>query len=69
MVVGYMQSDNRWKERGEELQNSSYTRRTPSEWWLLEYLIYKLIEKMAALIGKKRKNREKESKLDDSGTC
>lgn len=63
-----MRRDNRWKERGDELQESNLNRRTPSEWWLLGYLIHGLIGKLQALTGRKQENGDEESKPDDGST-
>jgi hypothetical protein len=65
-VLEDMRSDNHWKERGEELQDLNPTRRTPSEWWLLGYLVYRL---MGALTGKKRENKRKASRVDGDRAC
>jgi hypothetical protein len=68
MVVEDMQDNNRWKERGEELRHLGPTRRTPSEWWLLGYLMYKSLEKIKSLARVKRENKMKKSKLN-GGAC
>jgi hypothetical protein len=51
-----------WEERGEEFENLDHTQRTPSDQWLLGYLINRLIGKMSAFTGIRRTNREKKVK-------
>jgi hypothetical protein len=60
-----MRSDNRWKEKGEELQEFNLTRRTPSEWWLLGYVMYRTMGKIWASTEKNLENGDEESRLDD----
>lgn len=64
-VVGDMRRDSRWSKIGGEFRDIGPTRRTPSEWWLLVYLVCRLARKIrASLTGVWRENREKELVLD-----
>ena len=65
-VVRNMRNDTRWKERGEEFQDFNLTRRTPSEWWLLGYMVYRL---MGTLTEKKRRSKGKESSAVGGNAC
>ena len=65
-IVRDMRSDNRWKEKGEEFQDFNPTRRTPSEWWILGYMVHRLVE---WLTGKTQWNRGTESKVDGGNAC
>ncbi|KAI1126704.1 ankyrin repeat-containing domain protein [Nemania abortiva] len=49
-ILEDMRGDNRWKEKGRKFQDINVSRNTPSEWWLVGYLGYKL---MSALGRKK----------------
>ena len=66
-LVRDMRSDNRWKIKEEELQEFDLTRRTPSEWWVFGYLMYRIIGAIRALTEKKPENDDEESKLDGGG--
>jgi len=63
-----MRRDDNWKERGDKLHDISFNRRTPSEWLLVGYLIYRLAGKFKALIGKRHKHDDEESEPDGNST-
>jgi hypothetical protein len=65
-VLKSMQSDGRWKERGEKLEAFASTRRTPSEWLLVGYLVDKLI---GSLAGRKQQNKEEQSTVNPDNAC
>jgi hypothetical protein len=67
-LVRDMRSDNRWKERGEELQEFNSTRKTPSEWWIFGYVIYRIMGTIQWSTEKKLDNGDEESKLDGGST-
>ncbi|KAF3389537.1 Ankyrin-1 [Penicillium rolfsii] len=46
-VLRSMQGDSRWKERGKKLEDFDYTQTTPSEWWLVGYLVDKFVGLLA----------------------
>jgi hypothetical protein len=46
ILVRDMRNDDSWKELGTKLQESNPNRRTPSDWWLIVYLIHRLIKKV-----------------------
>lgn len=66
-LVRDMRSDNRWKIIGEELQEFDLTRRTPSEWWIFGYLMYRIMGAIRALTQRKPENDDEESKRDGGG--
>ncbi len=66
-VVREMQGDNHWKKRGDGLHEFNFNRRTPSEWLLVGYLLYRLAEKFKALTGKKQKQGDEEAEPDGNG--
>ncbi|KAI0118811.1 ankyrin repeat-containing domain protein [Nemania sp. FL0031] len=53
-VLQDMRSDDRWKEKGRKFQDMDLSRTTPSEWWLLGYLGYRLT---TALRRKKKESQ------------
>lgn len=52
-LVTEMRIDDSWKELGTKLQGSSPNRRTPSDWWLVVYLIHRSIRRVAGKKGRK----------------
>jgi hypothetical protein len=67
-LVRDMGRDNRWKERGDELQEFNLTRNAPSEWWLFGYVMYRIIKTIRMSTEKKPAGGDEESKLDEGGT-
>ncbi|PQE15320.1 ankyrin repeat-containing protein [Rutstroemia sp. NJR-2017a BVV2] len=65
-MLNDMRSDNRWKEKGEEFQDSGPARRTPSEWWFLGYIVYRLIRWSTR---KTRQNKGADSNVDSGNAC
>lgn len=65
-VLQSMRSDGRWKERGEKLEDFASTRRTPSEWWLVGYLVDKLI---GSLTGRKQQDKDEQSSVNPDNAC
>jgi len=60
-LVKEMRLDDSWKELGTKLQGSSPNRRTPPDWWLVVYLIHKLM----TAVGKKGRKGDVESMPPD----
>ena len=57
-LVTEMRIDDSWKELGTKLQGSSLNLRTPSDWWLVVYLIHRSIRRA---VGKKGRKGDMES--------
>jgi hypothetical protein len=57
-LVTKMGEDDNWKELGTELQGSNPNRKTPSDWWLVVYLIHRSIR---GVVGKKGRKGDMES--------
>ena len=49
-----MREDVSWRELGTKLQGSPLNRKTRSDWWLVVYLVHKLISKAVRKTGRKR---------------
>lgn len=65
-IVRSMRSDDRWKEKGEELQDSNPTQTRPSEWWLLGYIVHRSI---GWLTGQARQSKKTTAKVDSGNAC
>ncbi len=57
-LVTQMRIDDSWKELGTKLQGSNPNRRTPSDWWLVVYLIHRSIRRV---VGEKGRRGDVES--------
>jgi hypothetical protein len=52
-LVAEMRTDDGWKDLGTKLQGSSPNRRTPSDWWLVVYLVHSSIRRVVGQKGRK----------------
>ncbi|KAM3076143.1 hypothetical protein ACMFMG_006342 [Clarireedia jacksonii] len=65
-MLNDMRSDDRWKEKAEEFQDSGPALRRPSEWWFLGYMVYRLKRWSTR---KTRKNKRTDLDVDSGNAC
>ncbi|KAF2968612.1 hypothetical protein GQX73_g4996 [Xylaria multiplex] len=59
-VVKNMREDKNWRGKGEKYQDINIYRRSPSEWWILGFVVSRYVR---SLFGRKQRTMEKDSNI------